>query len=171
MQFRIEGQPQRGRSDPFDPQRIADLCRPGRLGRTEARVENTFALQQSTLPANSNSTEQFNGGWPAYEFDASSIARNRDGSASVKITAKGAQDTPNRLSIEFQDAFNQYQQDSLSLADEDDVDLCNQEIAATWDALGISTFSQASRILLLALNRGIEGNHYIEFETSVKALG
>ena len=49
--------------------------------------------------------------------------------------------------------------------------ICAQEIAATWDAVGISTFSQASRMLLLGLNRGIEGNHFIEFETSVKALG
>ena len=143
----------------------------GTSGVLEARIENTFALQQPTLPANSNSTEPFNSGWPAYEFDATSIARNKDGSASVKLTSKGAQDTPNRLSIEFQDSFNQYQQDSLSLADEEDVDLCGQEIAATWDAVGISTFSQASRMLLLALNRGIEGNHFIEFDTSVKALG
>jgi len=143
----------------------------GASGVLEARVENTFALQQTAKPANSNATEEFNGGWPAYEFDATSIARNKDGSASVKLWSRGAQDTPNRLSIEFQDGFNQYQQDSLSLADEDDVDLCAQEIAATWDAAGISTFSQASRMLLLALNRSIEGNHYIEFETSVKALG
>ena len=143
----------------------------GTSGMLEARIESTFALQQAALPPNSNSTQLFNGGWPAYEFDATSIARNKDGSASVKLSSKGAQDTPNRLSLEFQDLFNQYQQDSLSLADEDDVDLCVQEIAATWDAVGISTFSQASRMLLLALNRGIEGNRFIEFETSVKALG
>ena len=140
-------------------------------GLLEARVENTFALQQPVLPANSNAVSTFNGGWPAYEFDATSIARNSDGSASVKLTKLGAQDTPNRLSIEFQDAFNQYQQDSLSLADEDDEDLCGQEVAVIWDAVGISTFSQASRMLLLGLNRGISGNAFIEFKTSVKALG
>lgn len=140
-------------------------------GLLEARIESTFALQQATKPAGSNATNSFNGGWPAYEFDASSIARSADGSASVRLSAKGAQDTPNRLSIEFQDSFNQYQQDSLSLADEDDVDLCGQEIAATWDAVGISTFNQAARMLLLGLNRGIAGNTFIEFETSVKALG
>jgi hypothetical protein len=140
-------------------------------GLLEARVENTFALQQPALPAGSNAQTPFNGGWPAYEFDATSIARNSDGSASVKLSAKAAQDTPNRLSIEFQDSFNQYQQDSLSLADEDDVDLCGQEIAATWDAVGISTFNQAARMLLLGLNRSIAGNTFIEFQTSVKALG
>ncbi len=141
-------------------------------GLLSARIENTFALQQqTTLPAGSNGANMFNGGWPAYEFDATSIARRSDGSASVKLSKLGAQDTPNRLSIEFQDSFNQYQQDSLSLADEDDENLVLQEVAVVWDAVGISTFSQASRMLLLGLNRGISGNAFIEFQTSVKALG
>ncbi len=140
-------------------------------GLLEARIENTFALQQPTLSANSNSTEVFADGWPAYEFDETSIARNSDGSANFKITSKGAQDTPNQLNVQFQDEFNQYQQDSLSLSDGNDSDLCGQIISAGWDAMGISNFSQASRMLLLGLNRGIEGNHFVEFETSVKALG
>jgi Putative phage tail protein len=140
-------------------------------GLLEVRVENTFALQQPTLPPGSNSVNPFNEGWPAYEFDATSIARNKDGSSSVQLSKLGAQDTPNRLSIEFQDSFNQYQQDSLSLEDEDDVNLCGQEVAVIWDAVGISTFSQASRMLLLGLNRGISGNAFIQFKTSVKALG
>ncbi|HVW08250.1 MAG TPA: phage tail protein [Bryobacteraceae bacterium] len=140
-------------------------------GLLEARIENTFALQQATLPAGSNATEMFAGGWPAYEFAESSIARNPDGSANFRITARGAQDTPNRLTVEFQDEFNQYQQDSLSLTDGDDSDLCGQIIAAQWDAMGISNFSQASRMLLLGLNRGVQGNQFVEFETSVKALG
>src|SRR3569623_1725016 len=45
-------------------------------GLLEARVENTFALQQPTLPAGSTATEMFSGGWPAYEFDNASITRN-----------------------------------------------------------------------------------------------
>ncbi len=140
-------------------------------GLLEVRVENTFALQQPVLPPGSNSVNTFNTGWPAYEFDATSIARNKDGSASVQLSKLGAQDTPNRLSIEFQDSYNQYQQDSLSLEDEDDADLCGQEVAVIWDAVGISTFSQASRMLLLGLNRGLSGNAFIQFQTSVKALG
>src|SRR5207248_1261032 len=103
-------------------------------GLIEARVENTFALQHPTKGPGSNAVTTFNGGWPAYEFDASSIARKSDGSASVRLTSKGAQDTPNRLSMEFQDSFNQYQQDSLSLADGDDADLVGQEVAGTFDA-------------------------------------
>jgi len=140
-------------------------------GLLEARVENSFALQQTTLQASSNATEMFGGGWPAYEFGEASIARNSDGSANFRISSRGAQDTPNRLTVEFQDEFNQFQQDSFSLSDGDDSDLCGQIIAATWDAMGISNFSQAARMLLLGLNRGIEGNQFVEFETSVKALG
>ena len=140
-------------------------------GLLEARVESTFVLQRPERPFGSNATNPFNGGWPVYEFDRSSIARTRDGAASLKLSKRGAQDSPNRLSIEFQDSFNQYQQDSLSLADEDDVGLCGQEVAARLDAAGISTFSQASRMLLLGLNRTIAGNLFVEFETSVKALG
>ena len=140
-------------------------------GLLEARMESTFALQQPVLPANGNATETFSGGWPAYEFDETSIARNRDGGAGFRISSKGAQDTPNQLTVEFQDEFNQYQQDSFSLTDGDDSDLCGQLIAAHWDAMGISNFSQASRMLLLGLNRGIQGNQFVEFETSVKALG
>ncbi len=140
-------------------------------GLLEARIENTFALQQPVLPPGSNATEQFGGGWPAYEFDETSIARSSDGSAGFRMSSKGAQDTPNQLTVEFQDEFNQYQQDSFSLSDGNDSDLCGQVISAAWDAMGISNFSQASRMLQLGLNRGIEGNQFIELETSVKALG
>ena len=41
-----------------------------------------------------------------------------------------------------------------------------------WDAVGISTFNQASRMLLLGLNFAVSpGNAFIQFGTSVKALG
>ncbi len=140
-------------------------------GRLEVRVEDTFARQQPAKAAGSNASGTFNGGWPAYEFDASSIARNPDGSASVQLSTRNSQDTPNRLSVEFQDSFNQYQQDSLSLTDGDDADLCGQEVAASWDAAGISTFNQAARSLILGLNRALNGNRFIQFETSIKALG
>jgi hypothetical protein len=44
-------------------------------GLLEVRVENTFALQQPALPPGSNSLNTFNNGWPAYEFDSTSIAQ------------------------------------------------------------------------------------------------
>ena len=143
-----------------------------RMAFLEARIENTFALQQagpSLRPATPGAS--FNGGWPAYEFDAHFYRAQQRWKCERQAVDKGAQDTANRLSIEFQDAFNQYQQDSLSLSDGDDVDLCGQEVAATWDAVGISTFNQATRMLLLGLNRAIAGNQFVEFQTSVQGAG
>ncbi len=46
-----------------------------------------------------------------------------------------------------------------------------QEVAGSLDAVGISCSNHAQRMLLLALNRSIQGNLLIEFDTSVKALG
>ena len=80
-------------------------------------------------------------------------------------------DTPNRFSVEFQDALNEYQQDSFSLVDADDVARSGQEVAATLSAIGIPNFDQAARILKLNLDRSVRGNTYVEFETSVKAFG
>ena len=80
-------------------------------------------------------------------------------------------DTPNRFSVEFQDALNEYQQDSFSLVDADDVSRSGQEVSQTLAAVGIPNFDQAARILKLNLDRSVRGNTYVEFETSVKAFG
>jgi hypothetical protein len=101
----------------------------------------------------------------------SGIARRADGSSSVRLWARGAADSPNRVSIEFQDQFNEYQQDSLSLADIDDVVASRQEVSATSTALGVANFHQAARVLRLQLDKAVRGNLFIEFETSVKGVG
>jgi hypothetical protein len=75
------------------------------------------------------------------------------------------------LAVEFQDALNEYQQDSYSLTDVDDVQRAGQEITAPITALGIPNYDQAARILKFNLDRAIRGNTYVQFQTSVKALG
>ena len=145
-------------------------------GKLQLKVENTLALQQPTKPANSNATIVLNGGWPSYEFGdgangTSGILRNPNGSSSVRLWARSAADCPNRLSVEFQDAFNEYQQDSFSLVDADDVSQTGQEINVTLPALGIANYDQAARILEFNLSKSIAGNFFVEFQTSVKALG
>ena len=74
-------------------------------------------------------------------------------------------DTPNRFTVEFQDALNEYQQDSFSLVDADDVARSGQEVSQTLAAVGIPNFDQAARILKLNLDRSVRGNTYVEFET------
>lgn len=145
-------------------------------GKLQLRVEGDLASQQNAKPAGSNSTEALSGGWPAYEFSDgtrpfSGILRRESGEPWFRIWSRGTSETVNRLSLEFQDQFNEYQQDSLSLLDLDDVDLTGQELNGSIAALGVANFDQAARVLSLALQKSIQGNVYVEFGTSVRAFG
>jgi hypothetical protein len=147
----------------------------GANGQLQLRVENA-AVEQSEKPEWSNSTEPLNGGWPSYEFGdgtngVSGILRKTNGEPSVRVFSRSTAETPNRFSVEFQDALNEYQHDSFSLVDADDVARSGQEVAATLSAIGIPNYDQAARILKVSLDKSVRGNTYIEFETSVKAVG
>jgi hypothetical protein len=145
-------------------------------GVLQLRTENSAALQQPTKLPCSNSDEPWNGGWPSYEFGDGSngfsgILRRPNGEPSLMLWSRNTADTPNRFTVEFQDALNAYQQDSYSLVNADDVALCGQEISASLAVLGLPHFDQAARILKFQLDKSVQGNTYIQFQTSVKALG
>jgi hypothetical protein len=151
------------------------MLRYGPTGLLELAPETTLASQQATLPDGSNSTATLAGGWPAYEFsDASGpfsgIVRSPNGSSSVRLTSRSVAETSNRLSVEFQDAFNEYQQDSLSVVDSDDSSLIGYEISSQSTALGIANMNQATRVLLRQLDKSTAGNLYVQFQTSFRAL-
>ena len=151
------------------------MLRYGNTGLLELVPETTLAAQQPTIPDGSNSIEAFNGGWPAYEFsDASAsfsgIAPAQNGSSTVRITSRTVAETSNRVSIEFQDEWNEYQQDSLSVVDANDSALIGYEISSQSTALGIPNFSQATRVLLRQIDKSTKGNTFIEFQTSFRAL-
>ena len=147
----------------------------GSGGILQLRIEGSFSVQQAAKPACSNCTEALNGGWPAYEFSdsapVSGILRNANGAPSLRVTSLSTANTPNCLSLEFQDQFNEYQQDSLSLVAIDDVLAIGQQISSTFPALGIPNASQAARIIGLNLAKSIQGNTFVQFETSVRAVG
>ncbi len=148
----------------------------GAGGLLQLRVENTLALQQPAQVASSNSTVLLNGGWPAYEFgDGSSgttgLLRKASGEPNLRLYSRSITDTPNSFSVEFQDSFNEYQQDSLSLTNVADVAQIGQEIRGPFSVLGIPNYDQAARVLKFNLDRSIQGNTYVQFETSVRAIG
>ncbi len=145
-------------------------------GVLQVRVENSMALEAPSKPEWSNATEQLNGGWPSYEFGdgstgISGILRKSTGEPAVRLYSRSTADTPNNYTVEFQDALNNYQQDSFSLVDPDDIARCGQEVTGSATALGLPNYDQAARILRLFLDKSIRGNVYLEFETSVKAFG
>lgn len=144
-------------------------------GQLALRVEGTLALQQGDAPAGTNASQKLNGGWPAYEFGdgtdgKSGIVRKLNGQSSVLLWAKGTAECANRWSLEFQDSFNEYQQDSLSLVDVDDVRSIRQELSANSTALGVTNFHQAARVLRLQLNKSLKGNIFLSFQTSVRGV-
>ena len=148
------------------------MLRYGVRGLLELVPETTIAAQQPVLPDGSNSVEALADGWPAYEFSDGSasfsgIARNQDGSTSVRLSGRSISETSNRLSVEFQDETNEYQQDSLSIVDADDAALIGYEISSQSTALGIANFSQATRVLLRQLDKSTKGNLFIQFQTRV----
>ncbi|MFL6463646.1 MAG: phage tail protein, partial [Bryobacteraceae bacterium] len=151
------------------------MLRYGVNGLLELLPETTLAAQQPALPDGGNSTASLAGGWPAYEFsDASApfsgIMRSLDGGSSARLLSRTVAETSNRLSVEFQDRTNEYQQDSLSIADSEDSALIGYEVSSQSTALGISNFNQATRVLLRQLDKSTKGNLFIEFQTSFRAL-
>jgi hypothetical protein len=100
----------------------------GAGGLLQVRVENTLELEQPEKPAWSNAEESFNAGWPHYEFgdgssNASGILRRDGGESSIRLWSRSTADTANRFVVEFQDAFNEYQQDSFSVVNGEDATL------------------------------------------------
>jgi hypothetical protein len=145
-------------------------------GVLQLRMENRLSVESPDKPEWSNSRQMLDGGWPSYEFGdgtsmSSGILRKDSGEPGLRLFSRSMADTPNRLTVEFQDALNEYQQDSFSLVDPDDVGRSRQEISAPLSALGLPNFNQAARILKLALDKSIRGNTYVEFETSIKGFG
>jgi hypothetical protein len=143
-------------------------------GLIQLNPEDTLANQQPTQLASSNSTETLNGGWPAYEFGDNSfsgIVRSSNGASSLTVSAQSIANSPNHYTVEFQDEFNDYQQDSLSLVDIDDFLVTGQDVTTTLTALGLPNFDQANRAAALQLYKSVNGNTYVQFETSVKGVG
>ncbi|HYO80519.1 MAG TPA: phage tail protein, partial [Bryobacteraceae bacterium] len=145
-------------------------------GLLSLQPESSLAVQHPTKVASSNSLEPLGGGWPAYEFGDSSssfsdILRRQGGAPSVRLWCRSSAESANRYSVEFQDEFNEFQQDSLSLVDVEDSITSGAEVSAPLLALGIPNFNQAARVTRLALDKSLRGNTYIEFETGLRAIG
>jgi hypothetical protein len=151
------------------------MIRYGVSGLLELLPETTLASQQSVIPDGSNSVEILDGGWPVYEFSDGSgpfsgIARDPKGKSTVVLSSNTVAETSNRLNVEFQDEFNEYQQDSLSTVNSEDVALIGYEVSSQSTAMGITNYSQATRVLLRQLDKSTGGNLFINFVTSFRAL-
>ncbi len=144
-------------------------------GRLAVRPESTIAAQQPVKHPGSNTPSLVNGGWPVYEFGegcgaAGGILVNSRREPEFRVFSRPSQDSPNRVSFEIQDSLNEFQQDSISIADTEDIRLRRQEISQVLPATGVPNFPQAQRICQTALNKSIAGNVFIQFRTSIRGI-
>jgi hypothetical protein len=144
-------------------------------GRLGIKPETTIALQQPSKPTGSNAAAQLNSGWPTYEFGDGSnqttgILLRSGMDPDFRVFSKPSQDSPNRVSFEIQDSLNEFQQDSISIADTDDIRIRRQEVTQALPAVGVPNFPQAQRVCQTWLNKSISGNVYLEFRTSVRGF-
>ena len=152
------------------------LLRLNEQGQINVIVEGTIGIQQSAQMLHSNATSQLNGGWPSFEASDGAtgdctILANKHGDIDLRLFCQPTSQTPNRLTVEYQDSRNDYFNGSLSLVDVDDVTRAGSEIPGICRALGIPSQSQAERVLSKELARGVDGNLFAEFSTTVKGLG
>lgn len=145
-------------------------------GKLELVIESSMALQQPLKSEFSNATDPLDGGWPVYEFgDGTSgrggILRTRSGAPAFRLFSKPGADSPNRIQAEFQDAWNDFQTDRISLFDSRDVRRRRQEVVRNSTAMGLSTYPQAARAVYAALKRSVAGSTYAEFETGLRGFG
>jgi hypothetical protein len=144
-------------------------------GRLAVRPESTIAAQQPVKHPGSNAPSQINSGWPVYEFGeglgpSGGILVNSRREPEFRVFSRPSQDSPNRVSFEIQDSLNEFQQDSISITDTDDIRLRRQEVNQSLPATGVPNFPQAQRICQTALNKSIAGNVFIQFRTSIRGV-
>jgi len=145
----------------------------GSDGKLALNVERTIAGQQPSKPYGSNASGTINGGWPAYVYSdaTATILRKPDGSASLSAYSRPIADTPTRLSFEFQDADRDYVQDNFTYVDIGEQLATGADISAGPPVDGIPGIDQAQRIGAWLGTKSVDANVYVDFETSVKALG
>lgn len=152
------------------------MLRLNAIGQINLVVEGRISDQQSSKTTHTNADSQLDGGWPSFEANDGSVGTctilaDKVGDIDLRLFCQPTSQTPNRLTVEYQDSRNDYRNGSLSLVDLDDVGRAGSEIPGIFRGLGIPSQTQAERVLSKELARNVNGNLFAEFSTSVKGLG
>jgi len=135
-------------------------------GKLQVYIKQTLADQQPSTVAGSNYDTAITSknaagtptnGFAAYKFDESTILL-RNNELSLRINQRPISDSPNRVGFTFQDAENGYAQDSIAQVDALDAKRAGQEIPASIQVDGITTYDQARRIIAHYLAETYSGN-------------
>lgn len=130
--------------------------------------EQTLAQQQSAPISGSNYNTAISSlmpdgtvanGYVAWKFDYSSILGG-SGSAKSTLTIDPLDNKsgPNKLSFQFTDEDNQFQQDSLTYTDAVDIIRVGKPIEGTIAANGLMNYDQAERVAAVFIAKNYRGN-------------
>lgn len=100
-------------------------------------------------------------GYVAYAFNESNILRKSDkvnAPSTFAIEQRGIYDTPNEVSISFQDEEFQYSNDSLTIDDTQHISRSGQTIGGSIATEGLQNFDQAARCIQTQLAEQFRGN-------------
>ena len=174
---RPRGSPEGERGDPGGPPllqcaarpelgyRAAAVVRPAVAGGPAAVADPGLELQQRDLVVTAAGAGA--SGYAAYLIDESVIQQDGNGVPNIRgpYCAPNAQ-AANRITIPFQDSDNHYADDSIAVADTDDVarasgyQLGGQIIDSGISVLGISNFDQGIRVANVILAENLRGNEH-----------
>jgi hypothetical protein len=152
----------------------AQLIPNSETGLTQVFIRQTLADQHPSPIAGSNyntavasitAAGAAANGYVAYLIDESVILQDGNGKPSIRgpYSLANAQ-AANQVSFPFQDADNQYADDSIQVADPDDVaraagyQLGGQAIDAGLAVVGVSSFDQGIRIANVIIAEALRGN-------------
>lgn len=160
-------------------------------GKLGPLIKQTLAAQQPAPVTGSNdpapiASKLADGsaanGYVAYRFDESNIIR-RSGRSTLNVAQRSNSDTPNRISITYQDSDNDYAQDSLTVVETDALTRnSNQEVGGNFPLEGVISFDHGRRLIGTYLAETLRGNPrnfpagdaggtlIFEFETTFKAV-
>ncbi len=160
-------------------------------GKLRLLVRQTLAAQQPAPVAGSNyntavASKQPSGsaanGYAAYRFSEANIVR-RGGQSTLRVVQRANTESPNRISVTYQDAQNGYAQDSLTVVETDAlVRNSSQDVAGNFPLEGVTRFDQARRLIGTHFAEALRGNPrnfpagdpggtlIFEFDTTFKAV-
>jgi hypothetical protein len=157
-------------------------------GLLETFIKQTLADQQPSTIAGSNYNTAVPSidhdgapvnGYVAYRFaeDNGTILR-RNGKSTLTITQTGITNSPNSLSVSFQDANNSYQVDNVTIVDSADIGRSNQVVTNQFNCEGLSSYDQAQRVCACQLAETLKmnprndtgGSMQFQWETSAKGI-
>jgi len=139
-------------------------------GLLQLSIDQTLADQQpSPMTGSNDNTPRSSAtaagspasGYVAYAFNESNILRKDDGinsPSTFTIEQRGIYDTPNEVSITFQDEDFSYGQDSLTIDDTQHISRSGQKIGGSITTEGLQNFDQAARCIQTQLATQFRGN-------------